>query len=1072
MNKQVFDVNDSKNIIRNYNLIYNKKVSFDKISRFASKRNVTNDKILRAISRKLQNDGYKIGEAVVQFEYDIYEGTRKTHMTSGNIDIPNFEYYGVINDDIIQDTLEMWFNHITQDKSPYYDLIEGFDIINDITPIRKIRNSKTIEKTQDILEGLMDFNLQPMKDDNPVKYYNIGSNDLLTYNNTNGSCVITHMKKIWPKIQHKIDAYFHRCGNNDDQGINNSQIIEFCKKYKLRLTIFDIFMNMTYNSNIYYKCSKHYKSLSYISANNHLYPINRKYIFNANKNSMNKFTINKKTQKKEYTYKLIDFNNTTWDDIYNEVSKDIIDVEHYYINVNCLSELFKLFIIRDNTIYKTTQINRNIVKIEKTGVYIHARIECFNEEAICHKSKINYEGQSIASIAKGIYNIKSHSDIPINKYHRFTHIPKGVYDKSIINKIHDENYRKSIKSYDITKCYSSCLVDNNLNYPIFTNFDYIEKYDGSDIICGEYFIETDKVIPPFFGSDWYNYYIVRKFIENNMISKKDIKYKRIAQNTIDYINIKNTTNEIYNKYGYTLGKKIVNIFVGSLNSSTTTSSICSYITKKEALRYYSSIGYKCFEIKLKGSMNNIYEIRKNRKNYFIKNNYPIYRQIIDIANWKMYELTKSIGGKILRFKTDHVICYGGNDVDTGNDLGSYRHEKIPDKGWKYHNNTEFMINHTKFENPKHNPLYIEHNSNKWNNIKISDVQHNNKSVLITGLAGTGKTYNVNKIIESMKDKKILKMSPTNCGALLINGSTIHKSLGIDIEGNQRHNIIKQMKLYDIIIIDEVSMITADIWAILIYIKIHCDWLKFILCGDFKQCKPVENYTYDYFNHYNIKYICDFNIITLTENKRGDDKLFSYFNNIDKNKIINDFGNEKHIVNIAYTNRTCCFINHIIMLQSIKNNKYIKIGMPDDPDNNKMAQIKYIYKSLPLIANKSMFIDNTTIYKNQYFNVVRFNKRLKLITIKLTDCDDGLITTTVDTIRNNFNVAYCVTVHKTQGRTINVKYSIWDSHIMPSDVLYTAISRGTKFDNINTHKFFIGYNNGAHEIFNTLKGRTP
>ena len=59
--------------------------------------------------------------------------------------------------------------------------------------------------------------------------------------------------------------------------------------------------------------------------------------------------------------------------------------------------------------------------------------------------------------------------------------------------------------------------------------------------------------------------------------------------------------------------------------------------------------------------------------------------------------------------------------------------------------------------------------------KAKYIIESNKSIHIDGRAGTGKTYIVNKIIDELKERKIKYMcfSPTNKGARLINGSTIH-----------------------------------------------------------------------------------------------------------------------------------------------------------------------------------------------------------------------------------------------------------------------------------------------------------
>ena len=48
---------------------------------------------------------------------------------------------------------------------------------------------------------------------------------------------------------------------------------------------------------------------------------------------------------------------------------------------------------------------------------------------------------------------------------------------------------------DIVKCYTNCVLDMVENYPVFSVFDSVVSYDGSDIRCGEYLMNVFKSIP-------------------------------------------------------------------------------------------------------------------------------------------------------------------------------------------------------------------------------------------------------------------------------------------------------------------------------------------------------------------------------------------------------------------------------------------------------------------------------------------------------------------------------------------------------------------------------------------------
>ena len=83
---------------------------------------------------------------------------------------------------------------------------------------------------------------------------------------------------------------------------------------------------------------------------------------------------------------------------------------------------------------------------------------------------------------------------------------------------------------------------------------------------------------------------------------------------------------------------------------------------------------------------------------------------------------------------------------------------------------------------RYNSAKLDDFNLKWNitydyeNIddRINEIIESKKSYHIDGMAGTGKTYFTNKLIEKLDivQKKYLCFSPTNKGARLINGITI------------------------------------------------------------------------------------------------------------------------------------------------------------------------------------------------------------------------------------------------------------------------------------------------------------
>ena len=138
----------------------------------------------------------------------------------------------------------------------------------------------------------------------------------------------------------------------------------------------------------------------------------------------------------------------------------------------------------------------------------------------------------------------------------------------------------------------------------------------------------------------------------------------------------------------------------------------------------------------------------------------------------------------------------------------------------------------------------------------------NKNLFLTGPGGSGKTYLIklfyNYAISNKKNIQVCAL--TGCAAVLLNckASTIHSWSGIGLASGFNNNIIKKAvtnkyvkkkwKAIDILIIDEVSMMSKKVFNILNEIGKQIrkndkpfGGIQVILSGDFYQLPPVSKY---------------------------------------------------------------------------------------------------------------------------------------------------------------------------------------------------------------------------------------
>jgi len=211
---------------------------------------------------------------------------------------------------------------------------------------------------------------------------------------------------------------------------------------------------------------------------------------------------------------------------------------------------------------------------------------------------------------------------------------------------------------------------------------------------------------------------------------------------------------------------------------------------------------------------------------------------------------------------------------------------------------------------------------------------------------------------------------------------------MDIDGNvstAKMNYIKNNVNY--IIIDEISMITKELWKRLTFVKLSTG-VKFLLLGDDKQLPPVEDEKIKhYFNHSAVHYLSNNNRNILSIKKRYNPDLANVLNDV-KNVNIKMFPFKETPINMSYTHKTRIEVNK-------KWNDKLKpsdaLFIPVRENDEKRGQDMYIYTGCPLIAR-----------------------------------------------------------HKYQGTTITEPFTIWEwNHpCMSKKAKYTALSRGTCPENIS------------------------
>ena len=134
-----------------------------------------------------------------------------------------------------------------------------------------------------------------------------------------------------------------------------------------------------------------------------------------------------------------------------------------------------------------------------------------------------------------------------------------------------------------------------------------------------------------------------------------------------------------------------------------------------------------------------------------------------------------------------------------------------------------------------------------------------ETVFVTGAAGTGKSYLVKLIclLFQSQGKSYLLTATTGTAGLLIGGATLHSTLGVgvalhthsvavNVQRIRRNKLAMQAWKADVLIIDEVSMLSADSFdklnAVAKIVRKSDEFfggMQLVLFGDFFQLAPID-----------------------------------------------------------------------------------------------------------------------------------------------------------------------------------------------------------------------------------------
>jgi 5-methylcytosine-specific restriction enzyme A len=669
----------------------------------------------------------------------------------------------------------------------------------------------------------------------------------------------------------------------------------------------------------------------------------------------------------------------------------------------------------------------------------------------CHREKSQDERANCEYLTicdyLSCYNIEAYNAIK-SKFFTKVQFTQNVLRDDEIEQFKDNGYH--MFSIDENKCRRNLLINYLYDFPVYSCLDNIAVFDGH-VTTGFYYVETDNIFP-LRKNGFYAHPLVEYCLQHKIISKFDIKlqYKPSLKIPKDYFKpFVSFLLEVFAEDSQ-LQKLAINAFIGMLGRRENSFIDCAIVDRNNESDFASV--YSNFQAPYVNVLNDDFAVITQSINIEkLENAFPIFAQILDCEAMELHKMTtllSSNGFIPVCVKTDAVVYFSKENApldisgfywDEQNSIPKYKHEEacMIKRSIHYSNTDRFILQSKKFNVIKDTGDF---------NFNVEVAKHiidMKKGCFLDGLAGTGKTKLINEINKLIADKNVKRLTPTNVSALLINGETIDKFAHTALVSSKS---IANLKHLEYIFIDEISMMKEIFYTVFLSIKFHHPNIKFIISGDFNQLEPVnDRKRFNYEMSRALFELVDGNKLYLTRCRRSDDTLFNLYNSIlqDKTVDISDMQDRDWLsyTNLCYTNQKRVEVNKRCMERYLAEQCPKVTHSVAHLEYDKNTQDYTLCAGMPLISRLNK--KSLDVLNNEMF----ICKKIKSDSI-VVENEFKELEISKDDFKRLFNLAFCVTIHKSQGLSLKERYVIYEWSRLNKKLAYVAISRATDKNNIH------------------------
>ncbi|XP_068692468.1 uncharacterized protein [Montipora foliosa] len=644
--------------------------------------------------------------------------------------------------------------------------------------------------------------------------------------------------------------------------------------------------------------------------------------------------------------------------------------------------------------------------------------------------------QTFTSLATALFR-QTCGYLPQSTYNVHTREMLDDYYPRALQWCTTEDIPDDVINIDICKSYPNILLNNRTPIPVYSIHDVVEPFQcRSDLRkCGEFYIEETilynygtplKIEAGFYSGDLISY-----LVDELNMSEKQIKYKITTKKALKPDTFKPFIKHIFETFPENEAKRLANSFIGDLGRKYNKINTGFTCTEYDTAMACWTQGIKDGRNIIIDSYNEIYLIKEQKCERLFTDNTSVNRFVVSQAILKCLMLIRKCYGPksaLYAYNTDGIFitnprCILKNKKDVTFEIKNIGQAYITDTPCVY------------FE--RHYRENMDYNSYE---AKIGEGS------IYSGQAGSGKTTELCKMV--MKTDNPLVLSFTNKAVQNVkerlrkmdydpdNVCHTFDSYFCEWDKCSIETNLKDLKVKTVFI-DEFSMVPNK-WITMIYKAFILYGTKVYMFGDPNQCSPVESgsqISYNYLRSKTVRQMCS-EIVTLEyieDSCRYDKKTHMVLDEFLKNgKLVKNFSpiNKNLFKNICYLNKTRIEVNTHCCNKFAEDKEYEEVVFKY---NDKNEEYK-VCAGMPVMATENM-------KDREIFNTMEFE--IQSVSEDLFEIDGQEFD--LCTFSKSFIPSFCVTVHKCQGVDIKEPYNIHDVEKMDKKLLYTALSRTTKFN---------------------------